>query len=279
MPVDSAMSCSSQSPKPPESSKTTLSRPFLPARAEREPELERRIAVGDAARVVHLLGAGQQPSDVDAGQRRRNEPEDRKRRVAPADRGLPGHRRHAALARKGFQRRAGIGDDEERLGPPSASLPEVVEMAAGLHGRPRLRRDDEERSRRSPTGEARPDASYRARPAAPRPAVRSRAGRGSIPPSRRRQPAPGGATRRGDRAPPPADASAAARRAIPANAPRRVPSRLSGHAPRSAREAPRRRAQAVVSSPCFWRIPSSASANESENFSTPSRSSVSVTSS
>ena len=119
---------------------------LLPGRAEREPELEPRIPVGDAACVVHLLGARQQPSDVDAGQCRRHEPEDGKRRVAPADRGLPGDRRHATLARERLQRRAGIGDHEERLGPLSASLPEVVELTACLHGRPRLRRDDEERA-------------------------------------------------------------------------------------------------------------------------------------
>ena len=119
---------------------------LLPARAERKPQLESGIRVGDAARVVHLLGTGQEPGDVDTGEYRRDEREDRQRRVAPADRGLPRDDGDPALACKCLERRAGIGDDEERRGFPSASLPEMVEMTAGLHGRSRLRRDDEERA-------------------------------------------------------------------------------------------------------------------------------------
>ena len=48
--------------------------PLLPARPQREAELETGILVGEPAGVVHLLGARKQPGDVDAGERRGTSP-------------------------------------------------------------------------------------------------------------------------------------------------------------------------------------------------------------
>ena len=87
--------------------------PLLPARAQREAELQAGIPVGEPAGVVHLLGSREQPAEVDARERRGYEPEDRERRVAPADRRLAGDGLDAALLRELLERRARVGDDEE----------------------------------------------------------------------------------------------------------------------------------------------------------------------
>ena len=119
--------------------------PGLPARAQREPELEPGVRVLHPARVVHLLRPLEQARDVDPGERRRDEPERRQRGVAAADRRLARDDLHAALGRQLLERRAGVGDDEKAVSAPADPLPEVVEMAARLDRRARLRRDDEQR--------------------------------------------------------------------------------------------------------------------------------------
>jgi hypothetical protein len=117
----------------------------LPGLPEREAKREAGIALDHAAGVQRLLGAVEQPRDVDPHQRSGDEPERRQRRVAAADRRLPGDDAHTALFRQLFQRRARVCDRDEAIPVLAAFLPEQVELAAGLEGAPRLRGDDEQR--------------------------------------------------------------------------------------------------------------------------------------
>ena len=79
-------------------------------------------------------------------QRGRHDPEHRERRVAAADLRLAGEDGpEATLARDALELRAGIGDRDELGAAPAGLLPEVLEVRTRLEGRPRLRGDDEER--------------------------------------------------------------------------------------------------------------------------------------
>ena len=260
--------------------------PVAPALAEREPELEPGIALGEPARLRHLLGALEQPRHVDAHQRRRHHPERRERRVAAADRRLAREDgRELALARELLELGAGVGDRREQIAVPPGALPEVVGVRARLERRARLRRREEQRPRQveaSPRARGSPSgASCRARGTSPHgtcagsPPARatSRPCRAARPRRRGRRRSP--RTAAAGRRPPP---SATARRASRATSPRRRPSRPTGRAPRSARRVALA-AHAAASSPRFARIQATISSNESANFCTPSASSVSVTSS
>ena len=94
---------------------TTLSRPSCQARAEREPEREAGVAVRDAAGVQHLLGAVEQPADVDAHQRGRARA---RTATAPSSgRRSSAHPRTTRSPRacaELFERGAGIGDHDRR---------------------------------------------------------------------------------------------------------------------------------------------------------------------
>ena len=88
-PVDSASSCSTQSPKTPASGRQTLSRPSLPALAEREAELEARDCPRRGGRRRPSRPArSSRPSRSTPISAAGNEPERRERRVAAADRRL-----------------------------------------------------------------------------------------------------------------------------------------------------------------------------------------------
>ena len=66
LPVDSAISCSTQSPKTAGVRKAHLVAALLPAVAEREPELEPGIALVETASLGHLDRPVEQPLEVDA---------------------------------------------------------------------------------------------------------------------------------------------------------------------------------------------------------------------
>ena len=282
LPVDSATSCSIQRPN---ESASEL-RPDAGRRAETQPELQPGVASGEPTRLLHLDRALEQPRRVDAHQHRRHDPERRQRRVAAADRRLAVEdAQEAVLVREALEVGARIRDRREL----PAALEEVRRVRARLQRRSRLRSGEEERAlgvdlrleradrlrvRRvedvealgARTSAAAPPARATSRP------CRARRRRRSLPPRRRRSRRPG--RRRAARA------SAAARRASRATAPRRRRSRRSGRGPRSARRARwQRPAQTAASASRFASIPCFRSVKESTNFCTPSRSSVSDTSS
>ena len=103
LPVDSAMSCSAQSPKPtmpePASASTTLSRPAACGRAERRAEREAGVVVVLAEARQQRLGLVEQGGDVDAGQRRRAPGRTRSARCS-------GRRRSGRRGRRGSPRLA-----------------------------------------------------------------------------------------------------------------------------------------------------------------------------
>ncbi len=144
-PVDSASSCSD-----PEAEAVLVRQAHLvaaraPALAEREAEVEARVAVVEAARVRHLAGAVEEPREVDADEGGRHEPERRQRRVAAADRRLA-HEDGGELPLLGERRelRAGIRDRDPLLAA-RREPPEVVGVGARLERRAGLRRADEQR--------------------------------------------------------------------------------------------------------------------------------------
>ena len=118
----------------------------LPPVAEALAELEPGIALVETACVHHLLDSQEEALEVDTHERGGDHPEDGQRRIAAADRRLPGEdAAEAALAREWLELRAGVGDRREGFAPPAGALPEEVEMAARLERRAGLRRDDEQR--------------------------------------------------------------------------------------------------------------------------------------
>ena len=124
----------------------TLSRPALPSLAELEPELETRVAVLLVAGDRHLRGGLEKAVDVDAHQRRRHDPEHRERRVAAADLRLAREDgAEAAFVREIVQLGAGIGDRGELRAAAAGLRPEVLELRARLDRRARLRGGEEER--------------------------------------------------------------------------------------------------------------------------------------
>ena len=247
-----------------------------------------------AARVLHQpAGPVEEILEVDPHERGGHHPEDRERRVAPPDGRLPEEdRAEPALARQLLELGAGVGDRREatrRARPPTPRRSRGG--TASRASSPTWRR----RGRASPAGRGTPPARRTAAGC-----VVSRTWKRSLPNVRRstsgarlEPPMPSSTTsakpavlaRRTKRARGRAPACAAARRASRATAPRRARSTASRRVPRGARPArrsrasPRGAAHAVTSSPDLARMPSSSSAKESANFSTPSRSSVRVTSS
>ena len=119
---------------------------LLPPRAEPAPELVAGVALAGAARLTHLLRPLEQARGVDSHQHRRDDPERGERRVPAADRRLAGEDGpEAALARKALELRARIGDGAEQLRVLAGLLPEVVGVGARLERRAGLRGRDEER--------------------------------------------------------------------------------------------------------------------------------------
>ena len=123
-----------------------LSRPSCQPAPERASELVAGIALAGAARLAHLLRPLEQNRGVDPHQHRRNDPERGERRVAAADRRLAGEdAAEAALAGEALELRARVGDGREAVPALPVLLPEVVGVGARLEGRAGLRRRDEER--------------------------------------------------------------------------------------------------------------------------------------
>ena len=120
--------------------------PVAPALAEAAAELVAGIALARAARLAHLLGAFEQARRIGAHQHRGHDPEQREGRVAAADRRLAGEDgTEAALAGEVLELGARVGDRGEAVAALAGLLPEVVGVGAGLERRPRLGGGDEER--------------------------------------------------------------------------------------------------------------------------------------
>src|SRR5581483_5304525 len=258
----------------------------LPPPAEREPELQAGIAGRTPAGVQHRLRLAEQPVEVDGHQRRRQQPGHRERGVPAADRGLAGEHGRAARPRQLLQRRAGVGDRDEAVGA-LAALPEEVVLRARLECGPRLGGDDEQRALEverigEPADRLRVRRVEHVEPRRPEPAPYDLRGeRGAAHPQQHE------VVDLGDDAPRELpdlrDALPHPQRLVEPPEPVRLV--LAGPDGRIPLPDPLdelpcvSEAQARTSSPRLARIPSSSSSNESENFSTPSRSSVSVTSS
>ena len=92
LPVDSAISCSAQSPKPsmpePESASTTLSRPSTPAPPSAAPSCRDGLPSVAASVCGQRVRVVEQPLDVHAGKRAGHQAEGRQRAVAAADVGV-----------------------------------------------------------------------------------------------------------------------------------------------------------------------------------------------
>ena len=121
LPVDSAISCSTQSPKLSIGSATTkvslvaaLARQLAHRDAEPEPGVGRSSSRSAAQFCSATWARCEQRLDVHARQRGRHQPEVGQHRVAPADVGVVlEHVPEAALARQVHQRAAGVGDGDE----------------------------------------------------------------------------------------------------------------------------------------------------------------------
>ncbi len=250
------------------------------------PELEAGVVSVPPARLGRLLGAREQPVDVDPEQRGRDDPERRQRRVAAADRRLAGEAvPEAALLRQDLQRGARVRDRDEPLASPAGLLPEVVRVRARLERRARLRGGDEQRALEIDLRLERPD----------RPRVRRvedvERGGAERPPQHLGGEARAAHPEQDDRVEPLLRDRVREGRQLPdplAHLPRLVqpaePLRLVGAGPDGGVALPdpvdelATLAHALTSSR-FDRTPSSSCTNESANFCTPSSSSVSVTSS
>jgi hypothetical protein len=117
-----------------------------PALAELPPELVAGIPVARAAGLAHLLRALEELARVDAHQHRGHDPERRERRIASADRRLAGEdRAKAALAGEVLELGARIRDRAEPFAALAGLLPEVVGVGARLERRAGFRGRDEER--------------------------------------------------------------------------------------------------------------------------------------
>ena len=185
LPVDSATSCSSHSPRPGSDSEirnVSLSRPawasalsaapsHTAAGALAEPLLRLRVRPGDA-RVCQAPRAPCSSARTSAPhQRRRHDAERRQRAVAPADvRVAREHPPEGVLAGQLLQARAGVGDRHE-AGAIFEQRPEVGEQRQRLDRAPRLGGDDEQRALRL-------DACLQPRGSWPRRSSRARAAQG-----------------------------------------------------------------------------------------------------
>ncbi len=166
LPVDSATSCSSQAPSAAISGarmSVSLSLPASAATPSARPRLTPGFFsdLGLAAGGGELRSAREVARQVQPQQRRRHQPERRKRRETPADRRLARHQRQETpLARQAVERRVGIRDgDEARRGVLPQGRFEVIQEVgkekigldrrAGLarHHHPGRRRIEEVRER------------------------------------------------------------------------------------------------------------------------------------
>ena len=261
-----------------------MSRPLRQPSPSRRPSSSPGLSSFPWQRVDHHRRLLQEQLDVDAHQRGRDDPEHRERRVAAADLRLARERRpEAALVRERVELRAGVGDRGELSAAAAAQLPEVLEVGARLERRARLRGDDEERpleieaslqAAGSPRGaccRGRGTTRPRTCAAAPRARATTRPSRAARTrrTARRRSPRTPRARRH-------AAACARRRRASRASGPRPCRSRATRRSPRSARRA----THAGSELGCASRgSPRAAPRTSRENFCTPSRSSVSTTSS
>ncbi len=263
--------------------------PLAPAGAEGEAELEPGVPLVEPAGLRHLERAREQPLEVDPEQRGGDEPERGQRRVAAADRRLAREDRpEPAPAGELLQGRAGIGDRDPLLAVRRA-LPEEVHVRAGLEGRPRLRRGDEQRPPEVEAIEERADCARvrgveHVQPLAAEGAAEHL--------GRKRRPAH---PEQHHLVEPPVDVVGQREEEVQVlAAPRRLvepaePARLVFRRPdrRVARPDPLDElatvrghvARAAATAPRFARIPSSSASNESANRRTPSSSSTSTTSS
>ena len=154
LPVDSAISCSTHSPKLAIGSETTnvsLSRRWSAsapiAMPSHRPGVRRRAVVVRAVLLRHLAPV-QQAADVRAHQDRRDDPEVGHHRVAAADlRVVAEHPPEAVLLGQLLERAARVGDRHELRPVPARLLEEVAEVRQRLDRPARLRRDEEERLR------------------------------------------------------------------------------------------------------------------------------------
>ena len=143
-PVDSATSCSAQSPKRPSvSAMQTLSRPSRQRSPSSSPSSSPGFRSPRHASAV-CSAFERSALDVDPHQRGRDDPERRERGVAAPDRRLTREDLDPAGARLLLERRAGVRDRDE-LRPVAGLRPEVLEVRQRLERGPRLRRDDEHR--------------------------------------------------------------------------------------------------------------------------------------
>jgi hypothetical protein len=117
-----------------------------PALAEPTPELVAGIADARAAGLPHLLRTVEELARVGAHQHRRHDPERRERGIASPDRRFAGEdSAKAALAGEALELGARIRDRTEPVAPPAGLLPEVVGVGARLERRAGFRGRDEER--------------------------------------------------------------------------------------------------------------------------------------
>ena len=127
LPVDSATSCSAQSPKPgygaPASAMHQLVDAGQVGDAEQGPEPQPGVVdrVGLEGR-ADRLGLVEQPGDVGAGQPARHQPERGERGVPAADRRVGEEDAVARAAGRLLQRRARVGDDDDPLGGVDAGV-------------------------------------------------------------------------------------------------------------------------------------------------------------
>ena len=205
LPVDSAISCSAQSPKPgnaePALASTTLSTPARLAAPSRPPSRSPGLSGSSASRTGRISSASSSSAPMSApASPLGHQAERRERGVAAADVGVGHVDAVAGLARGLLQRRAGVGDHHDPLGrldPGVAErLLEGAPLAVGLDGASGLARDHDDG-----LGAAAP----RARPARSR-GRRSRRRRAR--PRRRRRSPPAPATSRPCRTAPPGSAPA-----------------------------------------------------------------------
>ena len=151
LPVDSATSCSAQSPNAVSGGSTTnvsLSRPRLASSPSAAPSHSPELPACSWQFSAATWPPSSTVRDVDAGQRRRHDAERRERRVPAADLGVAGEHVAEALALgQLLQRRARVGDGHEVRGV-GLEAAEVGQQRVRLERPARLGGDDEQRRRR-----------------------------------------------------------------------------------------------------------------------------------
>ena len=126
LPVDSAMSCSAQSPKPTFSVPASTSDELVAQRlgaGHRGAQAQRRVGVVvGGEQVGDRLGVVEQRLDVGAGQAARHQPERGERGVAPADVRVGVDDAVAGRAGVAVERAAGVGHDDDARGRVDAGV-------------------------------------------------------------------------------------------------------------------------------------------------------------